>query len=92
MFDYIAVEFFNASLVADFAEYYLNFFDKLDLEAHEHQVETARRSQEVGTDRILNDQFENPNKLPVAFAKLLKLVKTLGGRFGALHDSAVFNW
>ena len=56
-FDDNAVEFFNVSLVAKFAEHYPNFFNRSHLEALEHQVETARRSQEGGADRISNDLF-----------------------------------
>ena len=48
-------EFFNASLVAKIAENYSNFFDRLDSEAHEHQIETTERSQEGGAHRTLND-------------------------------------
>ena len=44
VFDTSAVEFLKVSLVANFAEYYPNFFDKSDSKALKHKEETARRS------------------------------------------------
>ena len=58
-FDDSATEFINASLVAKFAEYYPNFFDNLDSEAHEHRMETTKRSQEGGADRNLRGPSPN---------------------------------
>ena len=72
-----AVEFLNASIVGKFADSYPNFFDESELETLEHQVvvETARRSQEDGVGRNLNDLVTDLNKLPVAFDQLLKALK-----------------
>ena len=73
--DASVTELLIASLLAKFAEYYTNLFDKSDLESFKHQVRTARRSQKGGSDRILKDSFTDLKNVPVAVDQLLKTIK-----------------
>ena len=63
VFDVSAEEFLKPSLLARLAEYYPNFFKKSNIEALEHETETAGRR-----------WWQDLNKLPVAFVQLLKEV------------------